>query len=495
MESRTGKTAKQRSLASMREVALKEQGPEPYLSVTETIRLFNDTLEVQFPQLLFRGEISQIQVAQSGHVYYTVKDESAQVSCVMWAGMARTLAFKPVAGMKVKCHGKPNIYPQSGRFQLVVHRMVLDGEGELQRRFLELKARLEADGFFAPERKRSLPFLPKAVGIVTSSTGAVIHDMMVKIRERFPAMITYLVDTRVQGEGAAKEISEAIGYLDASKLVDVIIVARGGGSLEDLWAFNEEAVVKAVFRCSVPVVSGVGHEVDVTLCDLVSDVRAPTPTAAAEMVVPRCDELFRRVSELERRLADTDRWFQPRVQRVDELAFRLDVKTRSAIEQIKLKLEAVSAKIWSIRPDKVIHLLGSKVALLAGRIGAAGVSDTRRRADQVRALHERLSSYLTPTHLAHYGVQITTLGDRLNAASSLVIERAHGSLDGLSARLVSVSPRAVMERGFAAVRAGGSYVKSVDQLSTGVKIEVVLADGLARGTVDEVREGGVWETR
>jgi exodeoxyribonuclease VII large subunit len=157
----------------------------------------------------------------------------------MWAGMARTLTFKPAQGIAVRVHGRPNVYAQTGRFQIVVSRLVEDGEGELQRKFLELKERLQREGFFSLERKRPLPFLPRAVGLVTSKTGAVLHDMMVKLRERFPSMIVYLSETRVQGDGAAKEIAAAIKKLDESKLVDVIIVARGGGSLEDLWAFNE----------------------------------------------------------------------------------------------------------------------------------------------------------------------------------------------------------------------------------------------------------------
>ena len=210
------------------------------------------------------------------------------------------------------------------------------GEGDLQRKFLELKARLEKEGFFATERKRPLPFLPKAVGVVTSKTGAVIHDMMVKIRERFPSMPVYLAETRVQGEGAASEIAEALRKIDASGLVDVIIVARGGGSLEDLWAFNEEEVVKAVFACRTPVISGVGHEVDTTLCDFAADVRAPTPTAAAEMCVPKVSDLLVRIAELERRLRDSDRWLQPRAQRVDELAGRLGTRVSGALTEAQI---------------------------------------------------------------------------------------------------------------------------------------------------------------
>jgi exodeoxyribonuclease VII large subunit len=413
-----------------------------YLSVTEVTRLVNDILELQFPQLLFRGEISQLTVAQSGHIYFTIKDDGAQLACAMWAGVARTLSFKPKVGMSVRCHGRPNVYAQSGRFQVVVHRLFEDGEGELRRRFLELQKRLEDEGFFAPERKRQLPFLPRAVGIVTSSTGAVIHDMMVKIRERFPAMVVYLADTRVQGDGAATEIADAIRRLDRSGLVDVLIVARGGGSLEDLWAFNEEEVVKAVFSCSRPVISGVGHEVDVTLCDLAADVRAPTPTAAAEMVVPHVADLLARINELSRRLADTDRWYQPRVQRLDDLSLRLTSRLSAVAIEAGLRVRAAESALGRIKPDRVMEVLRLKLRNFEGRLlDAAG-----------RACRDRASR-----------------------------------IEGLSARLQALSPLAVLERGFSVLYSGGAHVRSVHDVKVGEPLEVRVVDGVIAGVVNKVR--------
>jgi exodeoxyribonuclease VII large subunit len=323
--------------------------------------------------------------------------------------------------------------------------MFEDGEGELRRKFLELQKRLESEGFFAPERKRSLPFLPRAVGIVTSSTGAVIHDMMVKIRERFPAMVVYLADTRVQGEGAASEISQAIRRLDRSGLVDVLIVARGGGSLEDLWAFNEEEVVKAVFACSKPVISGVGHEVDVTLCDLVADVRAPTPTAAAEMVVPHLEDLLFHISELNRRLRDTDRWYQPRVQRVDELSLRLKSRLVSVSKEAALKVKAAEATLSRIKPDRVIELLGLKLLAFEKRLSDAARRDKR---------------------------------DRLN------------KLEALNSRLEALSPQSVLNRGFSVLYSKGAHVRSVLDVKRGDPIEVRVADGIITGVVGkEIADG------
>ena len=183
----------------MQEISI-ESGLLRYLSVQDVMRILNEALEVEFPQILFTGEISQLTQAQSGHIYFTVKDERAQVSCALWAGVARSIKCKPRVGMTVKCHGRPSLYGQTGRFQIIVNKLIEAGEGELQQRFFELKQRLEQEGLFAPERKRPIPFLPKGIGVVTSRTGAVIHDMMVKIHERFPSVPVYLSDTRVQGE-------------------------------------------------------------------------------------------------------------------------------------------------------------------------------------------------------------------------------------------------------------------------------------------------------
>jgi len=456
---------------------------DPYLTVTEATRQINDTFEVQFPQLLFHGEISQLTVAASGHLYFSVKDQGGQLSCVMWAGMARTLTFKPTQGVAVRVHGRPNVYAQTGRFQIVVSRLLEDGEGELQRKFLELKERLQREGFFSLERKRPLPFLPRAVGLVTSKTGAVLHDMMVKLRERFPSMIVYLSETRVQGDGAAKEISAAIRKLDESKLVDVIIVARGGGSLEDLWAFNEEEVVKAVFASSVPVVSGVGHETDTTLCDFAADVRAPTPTAAAEMVVPKVSDLLQRVGECERRLRDFDRWLQPLVQRIDELSLRLDTRASVIVAEAKLRITAAEAKLGSIRPDKVFEILRGKIESLHGRLFRKGVSSSERLSTAITQLRERLRRAVPMEKIEQHRAVVDALGGRLLVGASRSVDDARNIVTGLGLRLESINPQRVLERGYSIVRVKGKNVRSIAEVSEGDGMEISVSDGLVVGTV------------
>jgi exodeoxyribonuclease VII large subunit len=456
---------------------------DPYLSVTEATRQINDTFEVQFPQLLFHGEISQITVAASGHLYFSVKDQGAQLSCVMWAGMARTLSFKPAQGIAVRVHGRPNVYAQTGRFQIVVSRLLEDGEGELQRKFLELKDRLQREGFFSLERKRPLPSLPRAVGLVTSRTGAVLHDMMVKLRERFPSMVVYLSETRVQGDGAAQEIATAIRKLDESNLVDVIIVARGGGSLEDLWAFNEEAVVKAVFACSVPVVSGVGHETDTTLCDFAADVRAPTPTAAAEMVVPKVTDLLQRVSDFERRLRDFDRWLQPLAQRIDELSLRLDTRASAVAAEGRLRIKAAEAKLASIRPDKVIELLRGRIEIFHGRLYRMGMASTDRLNTTVLELRERLRRAIPTEKIESYRGTIDTLGGRLFVGVKRGVEDAKTQVISIGLRLDSTNPQRVLERGYSIVRVGGKPIRSLHDVSDGDGMEISVMDGIVLGTV------------
>ncbi len=434
-------------------------------------------------------------MAQSGHVYFTLKDEGAQLSCVMWSGVARTLTFKPVAGKGVLCHGRPNVYGPSGRLQIIVHRLLEDGLGELQQRFLELKSRLEREGFFSLERKRSLPRFPRAVGLVTSRTGAVLHDMLVKIRERFPSMIVYLAETRVQGDGAANEIARALRDLDHSGIVDVIIVARGGGSLEDLWAFNEEEVVKAVFACATPVVSGVGHEVDTTLCDLVADVRAPTPTAAAEMVVPKVSDLLAGIAELERRLKDTDRWLQPRIQRVDDLSMRLESRLSSIVEHGHLRLKAAEAMLAGIRPDRVLELVSARLSALAERLVRAGLLHSQINQRAVQTLGDRLRRAIPPDSLQRREMVVDALAQRLVASTSRVVEIANSSVQSLASRLEALDPVRVMDRGFAIVTIGGRAVRSISEVTVGGAMEVAMSDGIVSGTVSAVKKEKRWQSQ
>lgn len=410
-----------------------------YISISELTRALGACLDQGFPQILFTGEISEITRAASGHLYLTIKDPKSQVSVVMWRAHVVSLGFEPKPGSIVRCHGRPNIYPVTGRLQIVVHQMLPDGEGLLQKKFLELKAKLEREGIFVPERKRPIPFLPRAIGIVTSKSGAVIHDIMVKLRERMPIVPVFLVDVRVQGEGAAGEIAAAIEFLNQRSDIEVIIVARGGGSLEDLWAFNEERTVRAIFASRIPVVSGVGHEVDVTLSDMVADVRAPTPTAAAELVVPHRRDLLGRIDQLSRRLGQYERWFMPLVQRVDEVTLRLDSSLQQVLRNARLHLQAAEARLKLLQPEQVLRLFAARVSLF----------------------EQRLAMVL----------------------SSLMRDQAN-RLQRLSDKLELLSPRRIMQRGYSVVRRGGKLITSARTLAPAERLELLFHEGRAEAIVE-----------
>ena len=269
--------------------------------VGELVREVNAALQ-GFGEVWVRGELSGVKVASSGHRYFQIKDAEGQLSCAMWAKRADRLRFELVDGQAVLVRGRLEVYAQRGSLSLIVEELQPEGVGELQLAFEQLKAKLEAEGLFAAERKRPLPSLPQRLGLVTSPSGAAVRDVL-KVLSRWEHLAVLLAPVRVQGKGAEGEIARAVAYLGRSGLVDVVLVVRGGGSLEDLWAFNEEVVARAIAACGVPVVSGVGHEVDFTIADFVADVRAATPTQAAEIVVAALEGQQRRVESAQGEIA------------------------------------------------------------------------------------------------------------------------------------------------------------------------------------------------
>jgi exodeoxyribonuclease VII large subunit len=269
----------------------------PPLTVSDLTRKIKQILESGFPAIAVQGEISNFKHHSSGHLYFTLKDEGAQLPCVMWRSRASGLSFVPEDGMKVIAGGRISVYEVRGSYQLDVQSIRPLGAGELQAAFEQLKRKLEAEGLFDSRRKRALPEIPRRIGVVTSPTGAVLQDMKNVFRRRFPGIELILIPVRVQGAGAAAEIASALDDFSRFGEIDLVIVARGGGSLEDLWPFNEEIVARAIAGCRVPVVSAVGHETDFTIADFVADVRASTPTAAAETAVPDRRELLENVAD------------------------------------------------------------------------------------------------------------------------------------------------------------------------------------------------------
>jgi exodeoxyribonuclease VII large subunit len=409
-----------------------------YLRISELASLLNDTLEIYVGERFFEGELQEITRATSGHLYCSIKDELSSLSIVLWASSARQLKFKPEKGQLVRCVGKPNVYNKSGRLQVIVSKMEPAGDGALAQKFEELRKKLSEEGLFALERKRAIPFLPKAIGIVSSAQGAAIHDIMTRLQERMPQVPVYLVDVRVQGEGAAKEIAEGIKFFNEQGQVDVIICGRGGGSLQDLWAFNEEVVVRAIFSSRIPVISAVGHEPDTTLADLVADLRAPTPTAAAEMVVPRRVELLRILSELDRRLRDYERWLMPKSQQLDELSLSLAHGAKNRLQNLNLKLEVLNGKINLLNPVNQLNLQNSKLKQGEQRF----FNSAQRYCDQKRA-----------------------------------------SLKAFVAKLEALNPSSILERGYSITRSQNHVVTSSSQLLPEVAVEIQFRDGFVKAKV------------
>jgi exodeoxyribonuclease VII large subunit len=281
---------------------LEESAQRRIYSVSELTRVIRGLLEDHFPFIWVEGEISNFRVPASGHYYFVLKDAESQVRCVMFRSQQRWMRFQPEDGLRVLCQARVSVYEPRGEYQLLVDGMEPRGVGALQLAYEQLKLRLKAEGLFDPEHKKPIPFLTQRLGVVTSATGAAIRDIIRVVRQRYSNLEIYLYPVRVQGEGAAEEIADGIDSFNAEFPVDVLIVGRGGGSWEDLWAFNEEVVVRAIFRSQIPVISAVGHEIDVALSDLAADVRAPTPSAAAEMVTQQKEALKGHVVDLYRRL-------------------------------------------------------------------------------------------------------------------------------------------------------------------------------------------------
>ncbi len=398
--------------------------PPTVLSVSELTALIQGTLESTFHSLWVSGEVSEVSRPRSGHVYFTLKDAGAKIGAVIWRSAVPRIKFKLEEGQQVICHGDLDVYPPHGKYQLEVRQIEPQGLGALQLAFQQLQQRLAAEGLFDPAHKKPLPPFPRRVGFVTSPTGAAVRDFLEVAARRFRGVDVLVIPARVQGEGAAAEIVRGIEL--ANRIMpplDVLIVGRGGGSLEDLWCFNEEAVVRAIYASRLPVVSAVGHEIDVTLADLVADVRALTPSEAAERVIPSADELTARLSQLQRRL----------------------------------------------------------VTNLRGQAAAA-----RRHLDQLaksRVLREpKLLLYDRSRRL-----------DELDAAAARAIRRrlsaTHDRLAATAARLESLSPLAVLARGYSVTTlADGGVVRDASQVKAGETIYTRLAQGELSSRV-ETRRG------
>ncbi len=426
------------------------------LTVSELTQEIKEALEVKFFDVWVEGEISNLKIPPSGHLYFTLKDDFSQIRGVLFKMRSRTLRFLPEDGLHVLCRGRVSLYEKRGEYQLVIEEMEPKGVGALQLAFEQMKERLEKEGLFDLARKKPLPLIPKTIGIVTSPTGAVIQDMIQIIHRRFENVSILLFPVRVQGEGASMEIAEGIQYFNRMKNADVIIIGRGGGSLEDLWAFNEEVVARAIYHSNIPVVSAVGHETDYTISDFVADLRAPTPSAAAELVVKDKKEMKRRLQYLRNRLEN----------------------------EVSSHLEGIRANLSHLRrslpdPQKRIEDYLLRVDDLVNRCRRSLLWDLRRKIEKGLSLAQRME-IRSPLHTIRL-IESSLLErrNRLNRMMRHAIEIRKEKLGGILGKLSSLSPLAILERGYSITRMLPSLriVRDADEVQTGDHVAVKLFKG------------------
>ena len=453
----------------MEQIAFRFEPVRRVFTVAELNAAVRGLLEREFADVWVAGEISGTRPAASGHYYFTLKERDAQLRCVCFRQTARYLKFKPQDGVAVIARGRIDLYEARGEYQLLVEALEPQGRGALQFAFEQLKTKLAAEGLFDASRKRAIPAFPRRIGIVTSPTGAAIRDLLNILERRFPGLHIRLFPAQVQGEGAVEEVCRGIEYFSASGWPDVVIVGRGGGSLEDLWTFNEEAVARAIAACSVPVISAVGHETDVTIADFVADLRAPTPSAAAELVVGTRQHVLERIEgsevklrqALRYRLADAERKLRQRgIERATALLSR----------RIGRSLQRV---------DELDSELRHQARSLAG-LGRARWSDLNAR---LKALDLRLRFAETRRRLA--------TADR--AAAETVrsrLGRARGRYQQLAAALDQLSPLRVLERGYAIVQdERGRVIKDAAQTPPDSAIGIRLSRGRLTARVTGQKPG------
>ena len=450
----------------MSEAAAKPNLPE--FSVSEISQALKRTVEDSFPFVRVRGEISGLKFHSSGHVYFDLKDDKAVLNAVIWRGQAQRLRVKPQQGLEVVCTGRISTYPGSSRYQIIVEQVELAGLGALMAMLEERKKRLTAEGLFSADRKKKLPYLPDVIGVVTSPTGAVIRDIMHRLQARFPRRVL-LWPVAVQGERAAAEVAAAIrgfnalGPGGAIPRPDVLIVARGGGSLEDLMAFNEEIVVRAVAECTIPLISAVGHETDTTLIDFVSDARAPTPTAAAEMAVPVRADLVVQTLDLQRRnFRSFSRFLGDKRRSVDSLARALPRADQ---------LFAGPRQRFDLASERLRHAL------------ARNLQEHRHRFVEAASL---LQAKTLSIRLRAGADSARVSAQRLTQAYRTRLARERQQLTAITRLLDGVSYRAALERGFALVRGPDGHVhRRAATIGSGERLTITFADGDAKALATE----------
>jgi len=440
---------------------------EQIYTVSELNREAGRVLEDGLPALWVTGEISNLARPGSGHIYFSLKDEQAQVRCAMFRGANRTLQFQPEDGLQVMVRARVTIYEPRGTYQLIVEHMEPGGEGILRRQFEELKARLAAEGLFEPGLKRSLPILPRQIGIITSPTGAAIRDILRILQRRFAAVPVVVYPVQVQGPRAKHDIVAALATAVDRADCDVLIVARGGGSLEDLWAFNEEIVARAIHACPIAVVSAVGHEVDFTIADLVADLRAPTPSGAAELVVPDARVWLRNIESIEQRAMNT-------VARI--------------MRQYRNTMQQLTGRLQRRQPGLLLQQQAQRLDELAARMVKALKNELAMKQLHLANARAHLRTAAPDDRVQKYARHMTEARLRLDAAMRLRIGASQRRLAVITAGLQTVSPLSTLERGYTIITdtKSGEVIRDANALRINQPVTGKLAQGSFEAIVKNI---------
>jgi len=431
------------------------------ISVAELNRLVRELMEGNLPLMWVAGEISNFMRAASGHCYFSLKDGQAQVRCVMFRHKAQLHDWKPANGMQVELRASPSFYEARGEFQLNVEAMRRSGLGALYAAFEKLKSKLQAEGLFDPASKRAIPAFPRAIGVITSLQAAALRDVLTTLRRRMAAIPVIVYPTAVQGESAGRQIAAAISIADARAECDVLIVCRGGGSIEDLWAYNEEVVARAIHACQLPVISGVGHETDFTIADFVADVRAPTPTAAAQLACPSREALTQALAHVQHRLGRV---------------------TQSALEHRMQQLDVLARRLQ--HPGERIASQLSHLGHLASRMGSAWAHGLDGNIWRMRELSRTLQS--ARPDFSALAIEQRSLAQRLAVAVAQRVTTLQAEVRSLAAQLAQLNPQAVLQRGYSLVETtSGTIVRDSAQINADDDLRISFARGWASAHVQD----------
>lgn len=436
-------------------------------SVSRLNREAHGCLKDRFAHLWVEGEVSNLVRPASGHWYFSLKDSKAQIRCAMFRGRNQQLAFNPENGLQVLVQAQVALYEPRGDFQLVVERMEPAGDGALRLAYEQLKKKLSEQGLFDEQIKKSLPAFPIGIGIITSATGAAVRDILRTLHRRCPAIPVFLYPTAVQGEGAANEIARAIQIANQRQECDVLIVGRGGGSLEDLWAFNEEVVAYAAHQSMLPIVSAVGHEIDFTILDFVADLRASTPSAAAQLVCPDAQEWLHKVAQLQARSS---------------------VQIQHLLQTQAQSLDAAAKRLSNQHPAQQLQQRFANLRDLRRRLRFTLQMQIQHQHNRLAQGHAKLLRYHPSTPIEHLRDRVAKLRQRLELATKMQVERAHQRLLRSTRALHAVSPLATLHRGFAIVRlkTDGTLIRRAQQLKVGDAINAQLSKGTLTCRVEDI---------